>query len=198
MWALPALSRCHGSPGCGPRVRVRLIGTAYYATAESGWTPTRNQVSRADAIHGAYRRRVASLEEQIRALIDASGAAAVAVVVEPVDAARPSLTIEADRVFHAASTMKVAVLVELYRRAEDGELSLDDRLVVRNGFRSIADGSSYALDAADDSELTLYDREGEAETLHELAFLAITQSSNLATNLLVDLLDPVRIGAAMA
>lgn len=145
----------------------------------------------------AYRQGVTTLEERIREQIAQSGAAAVAVVVQPVDAAGPRVAIEADRVFHAASTMKVPVLVELYRRAEDGELSLDDRLVVRNEFLSVVDGSTFVLDPADDSEQTLYDREGEAESLHELAFLAITRSSNLATNLLVDLLDPLRIDGAM-
>lgn len=137
------------------------------------------------------------IERVLRELIDESGAKAVAVVVEALDGGGPRVAIEADRVFHAASTMKVPVLVELYRRAEDGDLSLDDRLVVRNGFVSIGDGEPYVLDPADDSELTLYDREGEAASLHELAYLAITQSSNLATNMLVDLLDPVRIGGAM-
>lgn len=137
------------------------------------------------------------IERVIREVIAGSGATSVAVVVESLGGGGPRVSIEADRVFHAASTMKVPVLVGLYRRAEDGDLSLDDRLVVRNRFVSIADGSDYALDPADDSERTLYDREGESETLHELAFLAITQSSNLATNLLVDLLDPVRIDGAM-
>lgn len=145
----------------------------------------------------AYRRGVDSLEEQVRALIAGAAATAVAVVVESLGGGGPRVSIEADRVFHAASTMKVPVLVGLYRRAEDGELSLDDRLVVRNGFVSIANGEPFLLDATDDSEPTLYGRVGEAVTLHELAYLAITQSSNLATNLLVDLLDPVRIDGAM-
>jgi beta-lactamase class A len=135
---------------------------------------------------------------QIEGLIASSGARAVAVVAQPTHAHGPRIAIEPDRVFHAASTMKVPVLVELYRRAEDGELSLDDRLVVHNTFRSIIDRSPFSLDPADDSEVGLYDRDGEAVGLHELAFLAITQSSNLATNLLVDLLDPGRISSSMA
>ena len=53
-----------------------------------------------------------------------------------------SLAIDADRVFHAASTMKVPVLIELERQAVAGELPLDDALIVRNAFRSLPPGSS--------------------------------------------------------
>jgi beta-lactamase class A len=139
-----------------------------------------------------------ALERRVRQLIDASGATSVAVVAVSTTPGAPSLAIEADRVFHAASTMKVPVLVELERQAAAGELTLADTLVVHNAFRSLADGSPFALDPADDSELDLYRREGEAVSLRDLAFLAITESSNLATNLLVDRLGATRISDAMA
>jgi beta-lactamase class A len=139
-----------------------------------------------------------ALERRVRQLIDASGATSVAVVAASTTPGAPRLAIEADRVFHAASTMKVPVLVELERQAAAGELSLTDTLVVHNAFRSLADGSSYTLDPADDSELRLYRRDGEAVSLRDLAFLAITESSNLATNLLVDRLGATRISDAMA
>ena len=139
-----------------------------------------------------------ALERRVRQLIDASGATSVAVVAASTTPGTPSLAIEADRVFHAASTMKVPVLVELERQAAASELRLDDTLVVRNAFRSLDDGSPYVLDPADDSELTLYRQEGEAVSLRDLAFLAITESSNLATNLLVNRLGATRISDAMA
>ena len=132
------------------------------------------------------------------ARIRGSGASSVAVVASRVDGDGPRLRIDPDRVFHAASTMKVPVLIELERRAATGELTLDETLVVRNAFRSLADGTPYVLDPADDSELALYGREGEAVPLRDLAFLAIRESSNLATNLLVDRLDAERIDATMA
>ena len=69
---------------------------------------------------------------------------------------------------HAASTMKVPVMLELFRRAQAGELSLDDSLPVRNRFRSIADGSAYCLSAADDSDPELYRHLGERLPLREL------------------------------
>jgi len=136
------------------------------------------------------------LEVAIRALIRGSGASRTAVAAGVVGGPRVVL-IEADAVFHAASTMKLAVLVELYRRAWAGAVSLDGSIVVRNAFRSLADGTVYELDPADDSETGLYDRQGEAVTLRELAALMITVSSNLATNLLVDLLGAQRIDATV-
>lgn len=139
-----------------------------------------------------------ALERRVRRMIDASSATSVAVVARSTSPGAPSLAIEADRVFHAASTMKVPVLVELERQVATGELTLDDTLVVRNAFRSLADGSPYVLDPVDDSEVTLYQREGDVVALRELVFLAITESSNLATNLLVDRLGAERINDTMA
>src|SRR5579859_2201676 len=92
----------------------------------------------------------------------------------------------ADESFHAASTMKVAVLVELFHQVEEGRLKLSDTIVVKNEFHSIVDGSPYKLNAADDSGADLYGAEGQARTLSELAELMITVSSNLAANLLVE------------
>src|SRR5882724_173615 len=92
----------------------------------------------------------------------------------------------ADESFHAASTMKVPVLIELFHQVKDGKLKLSDSLVVRNEFRSIVDGSPYKLDASDDSETDLYKAEGQTRTVSQLAELMITVSSNLATNLIIE------------
>jgi len=103
----------------------------------------------------------------------------------------------ADESFHAASTMKVPVLIELFHQVKDGKLKLSDSLVVRNEFHSIVDGSPYKLDAADDSEADLYNAEGQTRTVSELAELMITVSSNLATNLLIEKLGVENIRAAV-
>jgi len=91
----------------------------------------------------------------------------------------------ADEPFHAASTMKVPVLIELYHQAHEGQLRLTDALAITNEFPSLMDGSPYALDPADDSEADLYRAVGGARTLAQLGELMITVSSNLATNLLI-------------
>jgi beta-lactamase class A len=101
-----------------------------------------------------------------------------------------SLYLNADTPMHAASTMKTPVMVEVYRQASLGKLSLQDSMLLKNEFASIVDGSSYQLDTADDSGQDLYHHLGEHRTVRQLVYDMITYSSNLATNLLID-----RVGA---
>ncbi|HET9906664.1 MAG TPA: serine hydrolase [Anaerolineales bacterium] len=96
------------------------------------------------------------------------------------------ILINADESFHPASTIKVHVMMEVFRQAEAGLLSLDDCIPVINSFTSIADGSKFGLDVKDDSETTLYQRLGESESILELTLLMIVRSSNLATNILLE------------
>jgi beta-lactamase class A len=92
----------------------------------------------------------------------------------------------ADDSFHAASTMKVPVMIELFHQAKEGKLRLDEPIAIHNQFRSLADGSPYKLDPSDDSETDLYKAEGQTRTLRQLCELMITVSSNLATNLIIE------------
>jgi beta-lactamase class A len=97
-----------------------------------------------------------------------------------------SYFLNADEALHPASTFKVHVMMEIFRQANDGLLSLEDRLPIMNSFTSIADQSKYSLDVKDDAEQTLYPRMGEQETIGELTRLMIVRSSNLATNILIE------------
>jgi beta-lactamase class A len=106
-----------------------------------------------------------------------------------------SLWINAGWRVHAASTMKVPVLIELAQRVDAGGFGWDWPLLVKNEFHSIVDGSTFALLVPDDSEKSLFAREGEMVPARELARLMITWSSNFATNLLVDQLGAPRIQA---
>jgi beta-lactamase class A len=107
---------------------------------------------------------------------------------------REEVLLVADTPFHAASTMKVPVLIELYRQIDAGRLTLDDPLPVVNRFASIVDGSPYALDPADDSDKgAVYKSLGATLPVRELAEAMITVSSNLATNLLIDKLGVASI-----
>jgi beta-lactamase class A len=87
--------------------------------------------------------------------------------------------------FHAASTMKVPVMIQLFRDRDAGLLSLDDSIFVTNTFKSIVDSSPYQLDKVDDSDSSLYARVGGKASIRELVELMETVSSNLATNLLI-------------
>jgi beta-lactamase class A len=134
----------------------------------------------APAANAGLAGAIAMVETTIR-----QSGADVAVAFTTLDGSA-SWFIGADEPFHAASTMKVPVLIELYNQAHQGKLRLDDPLAIRNEFRSLADGSPYSLDPSDDSETDLYRAVGNTRTLAELCELMITVSSNLATNLLIE------------
>ncbi len=136
------------------------------------------------------------LRRSVESLIKDSGAADVGVAYRDL-ATGEELLIHGDATFHAASTMKVPVLMELYRQAEEKTLSLDDRIAVKTEFTSIVDGSPYTLKVEDDSETSLYRRLGERMTIRELARLMITESSNLATNLIIERVTAARTTALM-
>jgi beta-lactamase class A len=106
-----------------------------------------------------------------------------------------SLTVGSDGRFHAASTMKIPVMIQLFRDRDAGLLSLDDSIVVTNTFRSIVDSSPYQLDVTDDSDSSLYKRLGQRASIRELIELMETVSSNLATNLLIAKVDAKRANA---
>src|SRR6185369_15797844 len=99
--------------------------------------------------------------------------------------------------FHAASTMKTPVLIEVYKQAAAGKFSLSDSLTIKNNFKSIADGSSFSLDSTDDSETELYKHIGAKRTISFLVYQVIIVSSNLATNLIIELVDAKNVSATM-
>lgn len=123
-------------------------------------------------------------------------AVAVAVAFRTLDG-KTEWFFHADDTFHAASTMKVPVLIELFHQVREGRLKLDDALLVRNEFHSLVDDSIYKLNPADDSETDLYKAEGQPRTLQQLSELMITVSSNLATNLLIEKLGVPNIRASV-
>jgi beta-lactamase class A len=89
--------------------------------------------------------------------------------------------------FHAASTVKTPVMIEVFKQVAAGRLSLSDSIELKNEFNSLADGSIFKLDSNDDSEKELYAHLGSKRTLSALVYEMITKSSNLSTNLLVGL-----------
>jgi beta-lactamase class A len=131
----------------------------------------------------------ASLQERIAQVKGAS----VAVAYQHLGDARDSLYLEAERPFHAASTMKVPVMLEFFRQVDAGKLSLEQRLTLANQFASIVDGSPYALEVKDDEDASLYERLGQPVPARELVERMITRSSNLATNTVIALVDAKRV-----
>ena len=137
-----------------------------------------------------------SLRSQVEARIAQAPVVARAVGVYYRDLARgDSLTVGSAVRFHAASTMKIPVMIQLFRDRDARLLSLDDSITITNTFRSIVDSSPYPLDVTDDSDSSLYKRLGQRASIRELIELMETVSSNLATNLLIAKVDAKRANA---
>ena len=108
--------------------------------------------------------------------------------------ARPeSLLIGANLRFHAASTMKIPVMIQIFRDADAGLLALHESLAVHTAFPSLVDGTPFSVGKEDDSDTTLYALVGKRTAVRDLLERMITRSSNLSTNLLIE-----RVGADRA
>jgi beta-lactamase class A len=139
--------------------------------------------------------KLAAAQTQVEKRI-ADSHADVAIALRTLDG-KSSYFFHADDPFHAASTMKVPVMIELFHQVREGKLSLSDSLTIHNQFHSIVDGSPFTLDPADDSETDLYKAEGQTRTISQLCDLMITVSSNLATNLIIEKLGVQNIRATV-
>jgi beta-lactamase class A len=98
-----------------------------------------------------------------------------------------------DDAFHAASTMKLPVMMALFQTIDAGERRLNDPIAVKNQFQSLVDASPFTLDPKDDGDPDLYKAVGGSLPLEELIRRMIVRSSNLATNILIE-----RLGASRA
>ena len=102
-----------------------------------------------------------------------------------------------DHYFHAASTMKLAVLLGVMRSVERGDLTLDAPVHIRNRFTSIINNEPFMLDLGRDADPDVYGHLGKTLPVRQLAYWMITKSSNLATNLLIDIVGIANIQQAL-
>jgi len=126
-----------------------------------------------------------SLHKELERVAIKSNAQAIAVAIHDLETGL-RFSANGDRWFHAASTIKVAVLLAVFRAADEGRLRLDDSLHVRNRFFSAADGSVFHTTPDRDATPELYRCIGRTARISSLAHAMISGSSNLATNLLLD------------
>lgn len=87
----------------------------------------------------------------------------------------------ADSLFHAASTMKVPVMIEVFRQADAGAFSFTDSVIVDPVCQSFLDNSTFICDTKDYLTSILH-KEASIRTLTEQM---IDYSDNLATNILI-------------
>ena len=136
----------------------------------------------------------ALLRERVMTRINEVPGATVGVVFAEVGGGA-AIFVNPDSVFHAASTMKVPVMIEYFRALDQGRIRRDEELLLDTVFKSIVDGSPYALDAGVDSDSSVFKRVGQRVPLRWLVERMIVRSSNLATNALIERLDAKRVDA---
>ncbi len=126
---------------------------------------------------------------QIEQLITSSGAEAIAAAYYDYET-ETSWSFHGARWFHAASTVKAALLAAVFDAVARGEFSLESRVHVRNRFLSVHDGEPYRVQSNRDANNTVHNAIGKTLKVKHLAHHMIATSSNLATNLLFDIIGP--------
>jgi len=134
-----------------------------------------------------------SLRRQIEKIESDSGAKAVAVAVHDTETGF-EIHYRADRWFHAASTIKIPILLGVFDGIAQGKLLPHSRIHVRNRFHSVVEGIPFRVESDRDANSTVHAAIGKMLRVEELAHHMIATSSNLATNLLLDVvgLEAVR------
>jgi beta-lactamase class A len=120
-----------------------------------------------------------------------------AIAFKNISGEKDSILINAHEDFHAASTMKTPVMIEVFKQASEGKFSLQDSLVIKNDFQSILDGSSYSMELGRDSGEHLYEQIGQKRSIEDLVTDMIIYSSNLATNIIIELVDAKNVNKTM-
>jgi beta-lactamase class A len=92
-----------------------------------------------------------------------------------------------DLVFPTASSIKLAVLLELMRQAQEAKLSLEEKHTIRRGETVAGDPILYMLG---DATVTM--------TLRDLATFMVVLSDNSATNILIDRVGMANINSTLA
>lgn len=138
-----------------------------------------------------------TLRDTILAIGEDARASAVAVAAYDF-AHHTTWSLNAHRWFHAASTIKVPVLLAVYEAIAQGRFEPQSRVHVRNRFLSVVDGRPFRVPQGRDANDEVHAAIGRTLTVHELAQHMIVTSSNLATNLLLDLVGVEAARAALA
>lgn len=127
-----------------------------------------------------------ALHHRLDALERRAGARSIALAVYDT-ATHAGFRRHGERWFHAASTIKVAILLGVYSAIHHGWLLPHSRLHVRNRFFSALDGRPFRVLADRDANSEVHEAVGKMMRISDLALHMIATSSNLATNLLLDL-----------
>jgi beta-lactamase class A len=130
-----------------------------------------------------------ALQAEIKRIEKDSNAKAVAVALRDLETGI-ELHYRADRWFHAASTIKVPILLGVFAAIDRGDLLPHSRVHVRNRFLSVVENIPFRVESGRDANSAVHNAIGKMMRVDELAYHMITTSSNLATNLLLGVIGP--------
>jgi beta-lactamase class A len=147
-------------------------------------------------LNGIPAADIEKLHTKLKHEIQKSGAE-VSIVFQSLDASK-FLMINQEEIMHAASLMKVPVMIEVFKQAEQGKFSLDEKIIVTNEFKSIVGGSPFSLTVVEDSDDDIYRYIGKEMAIRELVQRMIAVSSNLATNILIEFVGVSNIMETLA
>ncbi|CAN5276222.1 N/A [soil metagenome] len=143
-----------------------------------------------------HSQEMAGLNKKIDSLLDTEKGD-FAVAFKDLQDAEKNLFINEHVDFHAASTMKTPVMLEVFKQVKQGKFKLTDSLLVKNQFKSIVDGSTYSLEVSRDGGEHLYEQIGEYRSIEDLVVDMIIYSSNLATNIVIELVGAENVNASL-
>jgi beta-lactamase class A len=130
-----------------------------------------------------------ALLSEIERIEKESGAKLVAVALRDFETGL-ELHYHSDRWFHAASTIKVPILLGVFAAIDRGDLLPHSRVHVRNRFLSVVENVPFRVESGRDANSAVHNAIGKMMRVDELAYHMITTSSNLATNLLLGVIGP--------
>ncbi len=137
-----------------------------------------------------------ALKQQIDKVARESGAKAIAVALHDFETGF-ELHYHDDRWFHAASTIKVPILLGVFAAIDRGDLLPHSRVHVRNRFLSVVEDIPFRVESGRDANSAVHNAIGKMMRVDELAYHMITTSSNLATNLVLGVIGPQSVNETL-
>jgi len=145
---------------------IRSIGLLLLLATASAQTPSNTAIAKQQALWQKLESSIAAIDQGLDGVLG--------VAILDLSSGR-KLLLHADEVFPQASSIKIAVLAELYRQAQIGRLKLTDMYAVNAG------------DLVPDSDIMGGLTPGVTRiTLRDLATMMVAVSDNSATNVLID------------
>lgn len=138
-----------------------------------------------------------ALQDEIKRIEKESNAKAIAVALRDFETGL-ELHYRSDRWFHAASTIKVPILLGVFAAIDRGDLLPHSRVHVRNRFLSVVENVPFRVESGRDANSAVHNAIGKMMRVDELAYHMITTSSNLATNLLLGVIGPESVNQTLA